>query len=197
MSNFQQPARAPRHSYALHKTVAMVGMMGAGKTAVGRALAARLGVSFLDSDAEIESAANMPVPEIFSRYGEPFFRDKEAKVISRLLTGEPCILSTGGGAFLAPANREGITRQGVSLWLEADVDLLWSRVRHRTTRPLLRTDNPRKTLEDIFTDRVPVYALADLSVKSKPGLSIEDMVDRVIETLLTRGDVLKKVKNDA
>lgn len=196
VSDFQhlKADMAPR--YALHKTVAMIGMMGAGKTAVGRALATRLGVPFLDSDAEIEAAANMTVPEIFTRDGEPFFREKEAQVIERLLTGAPCILSTGGGAFLAERNRTAITAKGVSLWLDADVDLLWSRVKHKTTRPLLRTDNPRATLEEIFEARVPIYRLADLSVKSAPGLSIEAMVDRVIDALLGRGDVLE-VTNDA
>jgi len=181
--------------YSLRKSVAIVGMMGAGKTAVGRALAARLGVEFLDSDAEIEAAANMSVPEIFTRYGEPFFREKEAQVITRLLASAPCILSTGGGAFLAESNRSAITEQGVSMWLDADVDLLWSRVRHKTTRPLLHTDNPRATLEDIFATRVPIYSLADLTVRSEPGLSIEDMVDRVIAVLLTRPDVAQEVSN--
>lgn len=175
----------------LHKTVAMVGMMGAGKTAVGRALALHLGVPFLDSDAEIEAAANMTVPEIFSRDGEPFFREKEAQVIARLLAGPPCILSTGGGAFLAAGNREAITAQGVSLWLDADVDLLWSRVKHKTTRPLLRTENPRATLEQIHTARVPIYRLADLRVESAPGLSIEAMVGRVVDALASRPDVLE------
>ncbi len=174
----------------------MVGMMGAGKTAVGRALALRLGVPFLDSDAEIEAAANMTVPEIFTRDGEPFFREKEAQVIARLLAGAPCILSTGGGAFLAARNREAITGKGVSLWLDADVDLLWSRVKHKTTRPLLRTDNPRATLEEIFNARVPTYRLADLSVQSAAGLSIDAMVDRVLDVLATRPDVLE-VKDDA
>lgn len=173
----------------------MVGMMGAGKTAVGRALALRLGVPFLDSDAEIESAANMSVPEIFTRDGEPFFREKEAQVIARLLGSAPCILSTGGGAFLAERNRKAITAEGVSMWLDADVDLLWSRVKHKSTRPLLHTDNPRATLEEIYNARVPIYALADVSVKCAPGLSIEAMVDRVIEALATRSDVLEVQTN--
>ncbi len=192
-SEGQTPPDAPRaaENYVLHKTVAMVGMMGAGKTAVGRALASRLGVPFLDSDTEIEAAANMTVPEIFARDGEPFFREKEAQVIARLLHGVPCILSTGGGAFLAERNRAAITADGVSLLLKADIDLLWSRVKHKTTRPLLRTDNPRRTLKEIFDARVPIYALADLSVQSAPGLSIEEMVDRVIEVLKTRTDVLE------
>ena len=175
----------------LKKTVVMVGMMGAGKTAVGRAVAARLGVPFLDSDAEIETAANATIPEIFQRDGEPFFRRRESEVISRLLTNERCILSTGGGAFLAETNRTNISTYGVSLWLNADLTLLWQRVRHKETRPLLRTENPRATLSDIFDARVPIYAKADLSVPCAPELSIEAMAARVIEALLKRPDVLE------
>lgn len=172
----------------------MVGMMGAGKTAVGRALAARLDVPFLDSDAEIERAANMTVPEIFARDGERFFRVKEAQVIARLLENERCVLSTGGGAFLAEENRRNISAQGVSLWLNADLDLLWQRVKHKDTRPLLRTDNPRATLAEIYTARVPIYALADVSVKSDPQVTIDAMVDRVIAKMAAeRPDVLEKV----
>lgn len=179
------------HAARLKKTVVMVGMMGAGKTAVGRALAARLGVPFLDSDAEIETAANMTVPEIFERDGEPFFRLKESQVISRLLDGECCILSTGGGAFLDEKNRRMISERGVSVWLNADVPVLWNRVKHKNTRPLLRTGNPRATLEEIHAARVPVYAQADLSVVSDGQASIEQMVDRVLNVLATRPDVLE------
>ncbi|MEP1587152.1 MAG: shikimate kinase [Tateyamaria sp.] len=180
--------------YLVKKTIVMVGMMGAGKTAVGRALAARLGVAFLDSDAEIEAAATRTVPEIFARDGEPFFRRKETQVISRLLDSERVVLSTGGGAFLAVENRENISNSGVSVWLNADLDLLWQRVRHKETRPLLRTENPRATLAEIYTARVPLYALADVAVASLPELSIEEMVDRVIATLLAdRPDVLEQV----
>lgn len=179
--------------YLVKKTIVMVGMMGAGKTAVGRALAARLGVAFLDSDAEIEAAATRTVPEIFARDGEPFFRRKETQVISRLLDAERVVLSTGGGAFLAPENRENISNRGVSVWLDADLDLLWQRVRHKETRPLLRTENPRATLAEIYAARVPLYALADVAVTSLPEFSIEDMVDRVIATLLAdRADVLER-----
>ena len=174
----------------LLKTVVMVGMMGAGKTAVGRALAARLGAPFLDSDAEIEIAANMNVPEIFLRDGEPFFRDKETKVIRRLLSEERCVLSTGGGAFLAAGNREMISRRGVSVWLKADIDVLWNRVKHKNTRPLLRTDDPRATLGQLYDARVPLYAEADLTVVSDGIASIDQMVDRVLLALATRPDVL-------
>tara|TARA_B110000908_G_scaffold147451_1_gene179183 strand:+ start:977 stop:1573 length:597 start_codon:yes stop_codon:yes gene_type:complete len=178
-------------SYTLKKTIVLVGMMGAGKTAVGRALAQRLGVSFLDSDAEIEVAANRTVPEIFERDGEPFFRTKETQIIERLLAEKRCVLSTGGGAFLSEQNRMNISGKGISVWLDADLELLWNRVRNKDTRPLLRTPNPKSTLQDIYDQRVPTYALADMTVVSEEEYSIEDMVDRVVEALTTRPDVLE------
>jgi shikimate kinase len=194
MSEFEQTMADTgknKVSYTLLKTVVMVGMMGAGKTAVGRALAQRLGIPFLDSDAEIETAANRTVPEIFERDGEPFFRAKETQVIQRLLEEERCILSTGGGAFLSEANRRNISDKGISVWLNADLELLWSRVRSKDTRPLLRTKDPKGTLTVLYNQRVPVYALADMTVVSEDGFSIEDMVDRVIAALLARPDVLE------
>ncbi|MGH1465313.1 MAG: shikimate kinase [Cognatishimia sp.] len=175
----------------LKKTVVMVGMMGAGKTAVGRALAAKLNVPFLDSDAEIVTAANASIAEIFERDGESFFRQKESQVIDRLLEEERGILSTGGGAFLADGNRALISEKGVSVWLDADLELLWQRVRHKDTRPLLRTPNPKATLREIYDQRVPIYAKADMSVKSLPEYSIEKMADRVLEALEARPDVLE------
>ena len=168
-------------------------MMGAGKTAVGKALAARLGVPFLDSDAEIEKAANMTIAEIFQRDGEEFFRRRETEVIDRLLETQCGILSTGGGAFLAERNRHLMSEKGISVWLDADLDLLWSRVKGKNTRPLLRTADPRGTLRGIYEARVPVYALADLRVRADRDYSIEDMTARVTEALLTRPDVLEKV----
>lgn len=175
----------------LKKSVVMVGMMGAGKTAVGRAVAAKLGVPFLDSDAEIEDAANMSIAEIFARDGEAFFREKETQVIDRLLEEQVGILSTGGGAFLAERNRDLISAKGVSVWLNAELDLLWERVRHKDTRPLLRTADPLATLTEIYNTRVPVYSLADLSVPASEELSIEEMADRVLSVLTTRADVLE------
>ncbi len=182
-------SRAPGR---LLRTVVMVGMMGAGKTAVGRALAARLGVPFKDSDHEIELAANMSVAEIFERDGEAFFRRKESQVIRRLLDGDPCVLSTGGGAFLLPENRRMISHRGVSVWLNADLDVLWARVRRKDTRPLLRTPDPCATLRALYRARVPVYAQADLEVISDDSVSIERMVDRVLAALATRPDVLER-----
>ncbi|MDV4144072.1 MULTISPECIES: shikimate kinase [Shimia] len=177
----------------LKKTVVLVGMMGAGKTAVGRALAARLGVPFLDSDAEIEKAANMSIAEIFARDGEPFFRRKEAQVIERLLDEERGILSTGGGAYLAEGNRTVISEKGVAVWLNADLEILWNRVKHKDTRPLLRTADPKATLTEIYDARVPVYRRADLSVEADARFTIEEMAERVVEALLSRPDVLEDV----
>lgn len=175
----------------LKKTVAMVGMMGAGKTAIGTALAKRLQVPFLDSDAEISKAANRTIAEIFERDGEAFFRDRESEVISRLLDGPPCILSTGGGAFLREENRKMISERGAALWLRAELELLWQRVKHKTTRPLLHTDDPRATLAAIQEERDPIYAMADIAVDAAFDLSIEDMTERVIETLAAHPDVLE------
>jgi shikimate kinase len=175
----------------LKKTVVLVGMMGAGKTAVGKALATALNVPFLDSDAEIEKAANLTIPEIFDRDGEAFFRLKERQVIARLLATERGVLSTGGGAYMSAENRAVISQQGVAVWLNADLDLLWSRVKHKDTRPLLRVPNPYAALRDLYEARVPIYAKAELDVRSEPGLSIVDMADRVITALRTRPDVLE------
>lgn len=174
----------------LKKTVAMVGMMGAGKTAVGTAVARLLGVPFLDSDEEIVRAASRSISEIFERDGEPFFRARESEVLSRLLRGAPCVLSTGGGAYLAEANRAMISDAGVAVWLRADLDLLWNRVRHKTTRPLLRTADPRETLRALYEARVPFYSLADIVVDASPDLSVDGMAERVVEALRKRPDVL-------
>ena len=180
-------------NWKLHKTVVLVGMMGAGKTAVGKALAQMLDVPFLDSDAEIVSAANMSIAEIFERDGEAFFRARESEVITRLLEGAPCVLSTGGGAFLAERNRALISQRGVSICLQADLALLWSRVRSKDTRPLLQTDDPKATLTALFETRAPIYAMADLSVAASHSYSIEDMAQRVVLALQARTDVLEKV----
>lgn len=173
----------------LKKTVVLVGMMGSGKTAVGTALARLLGVPFIDSDDAIVEAAQQTIAEIFERYGEPFFRARETEVLARLVRGPPSVLSTGGGAFMAEANRAIISEKGVSVWLRADLDLLWQRVRHKSTRPLLRTPNPRDSLRTLYESRVPIYALADLVVDASVDLSIEAMAQRVLAALRTRHDV--------
>lgn len=176
----------------LRKTVALIGMMGAGKTAVGTALARLLGVPFLDADEEIERAANMTVAEIFRRDGEAFFRARESEVLARLLAGPPCVLSTGGGAFLAPANRALIAEKGVAVWLKADLDLLWQRVRHKTTRPLLRTPDPKATLAALLEQREPVYAGAQITVEAAPEYSVEEMAAKVLAALAARPDILER-----
>ncbi len=176
----------------LKKTVVLIGMMGAGKTAVGGQMARILGVPFMDSDDEIEKAANMTVAEIFARDGEAFFRRKESQVLTRLLAGRPAVLSTGGGAFMQTANREMISARGVSVWLKADLELLWERVRHRGTRPLLNTPDPRGALRRLIEERGPVYALADITVEAMPGHSIETTASRVIAALESRPDVLER-----
>lgn len=170
----------------------LIGMMGSGKTAIGRALSARLHAPFLDSDAALEEAAQASIAEIFARDGEAFFRRREAEVIRRLLTGPPSVLSTGGGAFLAEQTRAAIAELGLSVWLNAPLDLLWERVRHKDTRPLLRTPDPRATLAGLYDARVPVYAKADLEVPVATGHSIEQTTDRVIDLLRRETDVLEE-----
>ena len=192
MNEIEQSAadEAPQQVFALKKTIVMVGMMGAGKTAVGRGLAHLLGVPFRDSDHEIELAANMTVPEIFARDGEPFFRQREAEVIARLMKGPACVLSTGGGAFLNAGVRETIDAHGVALWLDASLDTLWDRVKHKDTRPLLRTANPRQTLSEIFDARRPIYSLARLRTDIAPHRSIDETTDQVLRTLAHAPDIL-------
>lgn len=168
----------------LEKTLVLVGMMGSGKTAVGTALADLLGVPFVDSDREIEAAAQLTIAEIFERYGEAFFRRKEAQVLGRLLEGPPRVLATGGGAFLRAENREAIAAAGaVSVWLDAPLEVLWRRVRHKTTRPLLRTEDPRGTLARLLAERAPVYALADVAVSAVPETTVPEMARRVLEAV--------------
>ncbi len=175
----------------LLKPVVLIGMMGAGKTAVGTQLARLLGVPFLDSDDEIVRAANRSIAEIFEREGEPFFREKEAQVIGRLLRGPPAVLSTGGGAFMSEVNRRQIAEHGLAVWLRADLDLLWQRVRHKTHRPLLRTADPKGALSRLYRARSPVYALAELTVDAEPQLSVEGMARKVLKALEERADVLE------
>jgi len=149
-----------------------------------------LGVPFLDSDAEIERAANASIAEIFARDGEPFFREKEAQVIARLIDGVPCVLSVGGGAFLRAETRRLISQRGVSVWLKADLATLWQRVKRKDTRPLLRTPDPLRTLSDLMAAREPAYAEADLIVATESDYAIEKTAEKVIEALASRPDVL-------
>ncbi len=172
----------PPDGGGLSRTVVLVGLMGAGKTAVGRRLAARLGVAFADADQAIEEAAGCTIEEIFQRYGEAAFRDVERRVIARLLQDPPHVLSTGGGAFMDGETRAAIRARAVSLWLKADLDVLVARTARRGNRPLLKQGDPRAVLERLMALRHPVYAEADLMVESREG-PVEETVDRVLEAL--------------
>jgi len=166
----QEDVPEPRLVAALGaRSIVLVGMMGAGKSSVGRRLAARLGIPFVDADAEIEEAARMSIPEIFETHGEPRFRAAEARVIARLLESGPQVLATGGGAFMNADTRAAIGAKGISVWLRADLDVLMRRLKRRSTadRPLLNTAQPAETLERLVADRYPVYAQADVTVQSR------------------------------
>jgi shikimate kinase len=156
--------------------------MGAGKSSVGRRLAARLGVPFVDADSEIEQAAQMSIPEIFAKYGEAAFRSAETRVIVRLLDGGPQVLATGGGAFMNPETRQAIGAKGVSVWLKADLDVLIRRVKRRSDRPLLQTDDPAETLQRLLTERSPIYQQADLTIHSRE-VPHEKIVDEILSAL--------------
>ncbi len=170
----------------LEKTLVLVGMMGAGKTSVGRRLAAVLGVAFRDADAEIELAAGCSINEIFERYGEPEFRAGERKVILRLLAEPPHVLATGGGAFLDPETRARIKESAISIWLKAQIELLLERVIRKDTRPLLRNTDRRAALERLLMEREPIYAEADITVESEGGPH-EIVVKRILAALDSSG----------
>ncbi len=172
-----KPKSAP--PFSLPKPLVLVGMMGAGKTAVGRRLAARFNLPFVDADEEIELAAGCTISDIFALHGEAAFRDGERRVIERLLKQSVCVLATGGGAFIDPGVRAAIKETGISIWLKADLETLWHRVRRRSHRPLLNTEDPKGTLERLIQTRYPVYAEADITVESNDG-PLDETVDRVI-----------------
>jgi shikimate kinase/3-dehydroquinate synthase len=167
------------------RSIVLVGMMGAGKTSVGRRLAARLGLPFVDADAEIEAGAQMSVPEIFARFGEAYFRDGERKVLARLMADGQKVLATGGGAFMNEATRQRIGERGVSVWLKPDFDVLMRRVRKRANRPLLQTANPEETVRKLLAERSPIYSLADLTIESRDGPH-ESVVDAIVAALARR-----------
>lgn len=149
------------------RVVVFVGLMGAGKTAIGRKVAQALDIPFIDSDHEIESVSRMSIPELFERYGEPEFRALEQRVIERLVHEGPRIVSTGGGAFMNAQTRAAIAEHGISVWLKADLDLLMERVAKKQNRPLLKNPDPRGVMRKLMDDRYPVYALADLTVETR------------------------------
>ena len=167
------------------RTVTLVGMMGAGKSSIGRRLALRLGIPFVDADVEIEKAAGMTINDIFAVRGEAEFRAGEARVILRLLESGPQVLATGGGAFTIPDTRTAIGAKGISIWLKAEFDVLMKRIKRRHDRPLLKTDDPGATLRKLLEERDPVYALADLTVQSREVMH-EKIVDEIVSALAGR-----------
>lgn len=172
------------------RSLVLVGMMGAGKTSVGRRLALALDLPFVDADTEIERVADMSIPEIFERYGEPFFRDRESKVVERLLGQGPQVLATGGGAWINAETRERIGRQGVSVWLKAEPEVLLRRVRKRGGRPLLASADPEATLRRLVDERYPIYALADLTITSRDAPhehTVADLIERLSNLLDAEG----------
>ena len=176
---------APRQSLSgkdLDRPIVMVGMMGAGKSAIGRRLAQRLGLPFVDADAEIERAAGCTIEEIFDRHGEAAFRDGERRVIARLLDGPVGVLATGGGAFMDPETRARIRSRAITVWLKADLDTLVERVSRRGHRPLLKNGDPRAILTQLLEARGPVYAEADITVETGNAPAAAT-VERVIEAL--------------
>lgn len=161
------------------RPIVLVGMMGAGKTVTGRRLATQLGVEFVDSDGEIEAAAGMTIADIFGHYGEPYFRERENRVVERLILQGPRVVATGGGAFIHPDTRATIRTHAVSLWIKAEFDVLMRRVRKRANRPLLKTPDPEGTLQRLMAERYPVYAQADTMVVSRDGpheVVVNDMI---------------------
>ncbi|MCB1514060.1 MAG: shikimate kinase [Hyphomicrobiaceae bacterium] len=167
------------------RSLVLIGLMGCGKSAIGRRLASRLSLPFVDADEEIEKVAGMSISDIFAEYGETHFRDREAKVIARLLGDGPQVLATGGGAFMNADTRCAITRQGVSVWLKAELPVLMRRVSKRTTRPLLQTDDPEAVMRRLMAERYPVYSAADVVVESR-DVPHEVIVNEIIDALLGR-----------
>ena len=162
-------AGATAPDFVPNRTIVLVGLMGAGKTNIGRRLAARLDLPFFDSDGEIEAAAGETIEEIFRNRGEAMFREGERRVIARLLDQPTHVLATGGGAFMDPATRAVIARRGVSVWLRADLEILLARVSRRSNRPLLKEGNPRVVLNELIERRYPIYGEADITIDSGDG----------------------------
>ncbi len=167
------------------RSIVLVGMMGAGKSSIGRRLAKKLDLPFVDADAEIELAAGMPITDIFEHHGEEYFRSGEARVIARLLEQGRRVLATGGGAFMNPATRDLIGAKGISVWLKAEPDVLLRRIRRRSDRPLLRTPDPEATLKRLIEERYPVYTEADVTIHSR-DVPHEIIVDEIIGAVAAR-----------
>ena len=179
------PDDAPLAAALGRRSIVLVGMMGAGKSSIGRRLAARLGIPFADADAEIEEAAGMSIADIFEAHGEPSFRSGEARVIARLLDHGPQVLATGGGAFINPQTRARIHEKGISVWLKAEIDVLSRRLRRRNDRPLLKTADPTATLTDLLAARDPVYGEANVVVVSR-DVPHDVIVEEIVTALRSR-----------
>jgi shikimate kinase len=164
------------------RSLVLVGLMGAGKSTVGRRLAQRLKLPFIDADSAIEEAAGMKIPEIFAKHGEPYFREGERRVIARILEEGQQVLATGGGAFMNETTRENIRKTAISIWLKAELPVLMERVSMRSNRPLLKTDNPEAVMARLMEERYPIYSLADITVESR-DVSHTIMVNEVIRAL--------------
>src|SRR5262245_20458054 len=187
MSHGAAPAVSARPEAAImaalgRRSVVLVGMMGSGKSSIGRRVALRLGIPFVDADVEIEKAAGMSISDIFATRGEAEFRAGEARVLLRLLDSGPQVLATGGGAFINPQTRAAIGSKGISIWLEAEVGGLMNRIRRRHDRPLLQTPDPAATLRKLMEERDPIYALADLTVQSRE-VTHDKIVDEIVSAL--------------
>jgi shikimate kinase len=167
MSIVASPLAERTRAVLKRRNLIFVGLMGAGKSAIGRLVANQLGLPFVDTDHEIERVSRMTISELFATYGEAEFRALETRVIRRLLRSGPKVVSTGGGAFINEKSRRQIERGGVSVWLKADLDVLWERVNKRDHRPLLKTENPKQTLENLMNERYPIYQRANVTVVSR------------------------------
>ncbi len=178
-------ATAAEPSFSVDRTIVLVGLMGAGKTTVGRRLAKRLGLEFADSDFEIEKAAQMSVNDIFANYGEEYFRSGERRVIARLLSGPARVLATGGGAFINEETRTLMKDQAITVWLDAALDVLVERTARRDTRPLLKQGDPAEILQSLMQERAPIYAEADIRVQSSDGPH-DAVVDSIMMSLQER-----------
>jgi shikimate kinase len=180
----QKPAESGPESTVVRalggRSIVLVGMMGAGKSSIGRRLASRLGIPFIDADTEIESAAGMTIPEIFEKHGEPYFRAGEARVIARLLDNGPQVLATGGGSVMDPQTRVLIGQKGISIWLKADIDVLLKRTKRRNDRPLV------EKIKDLLPVREPIYAQADIIIQSR-----DEPHDTIIDEIM--GELPKRL----
>jgi shikimate kinase len=184
----QDSAARRIHEALGSRSLVLIGLMGAGKSAIGRRLGKRLGLRFVDADKEIEAAAGKSINEIFADHGEDYFRDGERRVIARLLSEGPIVLATGGGAYMNEDTRAEVAESGFSIWLKADLDVLMERVSRRDTRPLLKAGDPREIMQRLMDERYPVYAGADITIESRNvphEIIVEELVEAIAARLLT------------